>query len=310
MPLKRSIFSILYLSMMTSVFSQNVETIPLWKSDIPNSISNSNYHEQPVFDGKTLTSTSQIVTPTLTVFTPKAKKENGTAVVICPGGGYHHLSMNKEGAKVGAWLSDLGITAFVLKYRLPNDAIMTDKTIGPLQDAQEAIRYVRRHAKDYKLDPAKIGVLGFSAGGHLASTVSTHYNQEVYKHDSVSAKPDFSILIYPVISMKLGVTHEGSRRNLLGETPTENLIKNYSNALQVNAATPPTFLIHATDDGAVPVENSLEYYAALRQNKVPAALHIFEQGGHGFGLSKPETQLYWQSLCEQWLKLHDLISVN
>lgn len=296
------------LIMTTALYSQESKTFPLWESDIPNAISNDNYLEKPVYEGDLLKSTSQVSTPTLTVFTPKKGEENGAAIVICPGGGYQHLSMLKEGSKVGEWMASMGITAFVLKYRLPNDAIMTNKTIGPLQDAQEAMRYVRRHAKHYNLDTNKIGVLGFSAGGHLASTLSTHYNRKVYNSDKTSAKPNFSILIYPVVSMKEGVTHQGSKRNLLGESPSEEAIKTYSNALQIDDATPPTFLVHATDDHAVPVENSLEYYAALKKHNVPVALHIFENGGHGFGLSNPDIHLYWQPICENWLRFNKLIT--
>ncbi|MGJ5643074.1 alpha/beta hydrolase [Formosa sp. S-31] len=300
----------LSLGMITSVYSQNIKTIPLWETEIPNSISNSNYKEAPEYDNDILSSTSRVTTPTLTVYTPAPETANGTAVVVCPGGGYSHLAMNKEGLKVGSWLSQLGITVFVLKYRLPSDDIMTNKTIGPLQDAQEAVRYARRHAKNYHLNPDKIGVLGFSAGGHLASTLSTHYNDAVYQHDNISARPDFSILIYPVISMKDGITHQGSKTCLLGKNPAEDTVNFYSNELQITPDTPPTFLIHATDDGAVPVENSLNYYLALKANKVPAEMHIFEKGGHGFGLSKPEIHLYWQPACENWLRLQNLIPVN
>ncbi|WP_434036261.1 alpha/beta hydrolase [Formosa sp. 4Alg 33] len=293
--------------MSISLFSQKVKTIPLWNSKIPNAISNQNYVESPIYEGEILTRTSQVVTPTLTVFSPKKGTKNGTAVVIFPGGGYQHLAMNKEGLKVGAWLSSLGVTAFVLKYRLPSDAIMTDKTIGPLQDAQEAMRYIRRHATDYKLDVNKIGVLGFSAGGHLAATLSTHYTDVVYESDAISAKPDFSILIYPVISMTDELTHNGSRLHLLGESPTKDMITYYSNELQVNEATPPTFLVHATNDKSVPVENSVHYYLALKEHEIDTEMHLFEKGGHGFGLSKDDIHLHWKRNCENWLKAHKLI---
>ncbi|WP_382383254.1 alpha/beta hydrolase [Formosa undariae] len=293
--------------MSISLYSQKIETIPLWESEIPYAISNSNYTELPTYEGDLLVRISKVSIPTLTVFTPKKSTANGTAVVIYPGGGYQHLAMHKEGTKVGAWLSSLGITAFVLKYRLPSDAIMTQKTIGPLQDAQEAMRYIRRHAADYKLDVNKIGVLGFSAGGHLAATLSTHYKDRVYESDNTSAKPDFSILIYPVISMKNELTHNGSRVHLLGENPSEENILYYSNELQVDDNTPPTFLVHATNDKSVPVENSVHYYLALKKHKIDTEMHLFEKGGHGFGLSKDDIHLHWKDNCENWLKAHDLI---
>jgi acetyl esterase/lipase len=254
-----------------------------------------------------LSSTSKVTVPTLTLFLPNSKKSNGTAVVICPGGGYSHLAIDKEGFKVASWLNTLGITAFVLKYRLPSDWIMENKTIGPLQDAQEAIRMVRRHANTWNINPEKIGIMGFSAGGHLASTLSTHYLDDVYVHDSISAKPNFSILIYPVISMENEITHKGSRTNLLGNVPSEDLMVLYSNEKQIDSLTPPTFLIHATDDKAVPVENSIQYYMALKDNNIPVEMHIFENGGHGFGLGVKDTSLYWTDSCEQWLKSNKYI---
>src|SRR5690606_24257053 len=210
---------------------------------------------------------SKVSLPLLSVYLAGSTKANGTSVVICPGGGYSHLAIDKEGYKVAKWLNTLGISAFVLKYRLPNDKIMKDKTIGPLQDAQEAMRIVRRNAKKWGLDPNKVGIMGFSAGGHLASTLSTHYNDDVYPQtDKISARPDFSILVYPVVSMEDGVTHQGSKMSLLGENPTLESIEKYSNAKQIDSLTPPAFLLAATDDQVVPVENSIEYYLALKNH--------------------------------------------
>jgi acetyl esterase/lipase len=274
----------------------------LWPNGAPNAITNSDYKEIEVIKEGQLTSTSKVTIPTLLLFLPDKSTSNGAAVIICPGGGYSHLAIDKEGFKVAKWLNTLGITAFVLKYRLPNDEIMENKTIGPLQDAQEAMRMVRRNAKTWNINPEKIGTMGFSAGGHLASTLSTHYLDEVYVHDTISAKPDFSILIYPVISMEQAITHEGSKTNLLGNAPSERLIKYYSNEQQIDSLTPPVFLVHATDDKAVPVENSIHYYMALKNNNVPAELHIYEKGGHGFGLGISDTNLYWTESCEHWLK--------
>ncbi|TBV27634.1 alpha/beta hydrolase [Meridianimaribacter sp. CL38] len=290
------------LLILVSVAMHSQTTVALWENDIPDAINNSNYQEKPVLDNGVLVKIQKVVKPTLTIYKPK--KPNGTAIVICPGGGYRHLSMDKEGFKVAEWLNTLGVTAIVLKYRLPSDSIMKNKSVGPLQDAQEAMRYVRRHAAALNIDPSKVGVLGFSAGGHLAATLSTQYDLGVYKHDNTSAKPDFSILIYPVISMDDSVTHQGSKTNLLGESPSFERMQQFSNELQVDEHTPMTFIVHATDDKSVPVENSLRYYMALKKHQVPAELHIYEKGGHGFGLGRKYTSQFWTFTCEKWLLSH------
>ena len=278
---------------------QDHEVIVLWNDTIPNAIENSEFKEIEIIKDSVVSSLEQVSQPTLTVFKPE--KPNGTAIVICPGGGYHHLAIHKEGYKVAEWLNTLGITAFVLKYRLPNDAIMEDRTIGPLQDAQEAMRYVRRNSIKFQLKMDKIGVIGFSAGGHLAATLSTKYDKEVYKaEDNISARPDFSILIYPVISMQDSITHQGSKTNLLGEHPSEEKIEEFSNEKQVTELTPKTFLVHATDDKSVPVENSIQYYLAIKKHTVSAEMHIYEKGGHGFGLGRNSIHP-WTKACENWL---------
>lgn len=283
-------------------FHAQQKTFPLWPDKIPGELKNTDYQEKVIYKDSVLLSTSQVTIPTLTIYQPT--NANGTSVIICPGGGYGHLAMEKEGKKVAGWLNSLEITAFVLKYRLPSDKIMSDKSIAPLQDAQEAIRTVRRKASDWKLDENKIGILGFSAGGHLAATASTHFNEKVYVNDSTSARPDFSLLIYPVISMKNEITHKGSQTNLLGKNPIDESINRFSNELAVTPETPPTFLIHATDDKTVVVENSVNYYLALKKNSIPAELHIYEKGGHGFGLGVKNTSQFWTSDCIQWLKDH------
>lgn len=287
---------------MNSVQAQ--QAIPLWDK-IPGEIKTSNYIEKPGFNiqGGYIESTSQVTIPTLTVFLPKEKKTIQSAVIILPGGGYQHLAIDKEGTKVAEWFNSLGIAAFVLKYRLPSDLIMKDKTIGPLQDAQQAVRYVRENAKKWNIDPNKIGVLGFSAGGHLASTIATHYDDKVYESTlKVSARPDFSLLIYPVISMQNDITHKGSQTSLLGENPSKELINSFSNEMKVTPKTSPTFLIHATDDTVVLPENSINYYLALKKNGVSAEMHIYEKGGHGFGLGVEDTSKHWTKDCEEWLK--------
>lgn len=292
-----------FLTMLffTNALTAQIEIFPLWATSIPNAIHDSKYEEIQSFEGAVLNSVSKVTLPTLTVYRPK--NPNGTSIIIFPGGGYQNLSINKEGYKVAEWLNTLGITAIVLKYRLPSDRIMKDKRVGPLQDAQEAVRFVRRHTEQWTLKKDKIGVLGFSAGGHLAATLSTQYDAPVYEaSESISAKPDFSILLYPVISMKEDMTHQGSKINLLGKTPDLESIQNYSNELKVNAATPVTFLVHAVDDKAVPYQNSLDYFTALNKNNVPAELHLYQKGGHGFGLGKEDTSQYWTQPCEAWLR--------
>lgn len=288
--------------MLVTVTIHSQTTVALWENNVPDAINSPNYQEQSVLDNGILVKTQKVVKPTLTIYKPK--KPNGTAIVICPGGGYRHLAMDKEGFKVAEWLNMLGVTAIVLKYRLPSDSIMENKSVGPLQDAQEAMRYVRRHAAALNIDPSKVGVLGFSAGGHLAATLSTQYDLGVYKHDNTSAKPDFSILIYPVISMDDSITHQGSKTNLLGKSPSFERMQQFSNELQVDEHTPMTFIVHATDDKSVPVENSLRYYMALKTHQVPAELHIYEKGGHGFGLGRDDTSQFWTFACEKWLLSH------
>ncbi len=289
------------------IIAQNEKEVNLWKK-VPNSIENKDYVPSFRKDSKgNINGLRQVTEPSLKVFLANNNNTANAAVIICPGGGYGILSHIKEGDKVAEWLNSIGVSAFVLKYRLPSDAIMENKTIGPLQDAQEAIRTVRRNAKNWNIDPEKIGIIGFSAGGHLASTASTHYNDDVYDADQTSARPDFSMLIYPVISMEDGITHNGSKENLLGKNPSEALIEKYSNEKQVDKNTPPTILIHSTDDHAVPVENSINYYLALKENEVPAEMHIYENGGHGYGLGRFGTHLNWPEACEKWLIAHNFI---
>ena len=295
------------LGMSLSAFSQKKE-IPLWDK-IPDEITSKEYSEKIVTDKNGIAEDVRKVTlPTLTAYFADVEKSNGTSVIICPGGGYGMLAINKEGFKVAEWLNSLGINAFVLKYRLPSDLIMKNKTVAPLQDAQEAVRLIRRNASKWKLNPNKIGIMGFSAGGHLAATLSTHYSDKVYiPSDTTSAKPNFSILIYPVISMQEGVTHQGSKDNLLGKNADNETTEKYSNEKQITADTPKAFLVHATDDKAVPVENSINYYLALKKEKVPAEMHLYENGGHGFGLGTKGTNVSWPKTCEKWLAVNNYI---
>ena len=244
----------------------------------------------------------KVSVPTIQAFLPPKNIANGTAVIIFPGGGYQTLVLKREGSDMARSFNRLGVAAFVVKYRLPDDRIMADKSIGPLQDAQQAVKLVRENAEKWNINPEKIGVMGFSAGGHLAATISTHYNMG--EKASEEAKPNFSILLYPVISLSPTLAHGGSRDNLLGPEKSEELIKYYSNELQVSAKTPPAFLVHAMDDGAVPVENSIEYYLALKKFKTPAEMHLYPIGGHGYGFRTQGkgSLANWPAAMEGWLK--------
>lgn len=290
-----------FTAIQFNINAQN-QVIPLWNK-IPDEIKAADYKEKEITNEGKVQSTSLVTIPTLTAFFPNVTKPNQTAVIILPGGGYQHLAIDKEGTKAAQWFNSLGIPAFVLKYRLPSDLIMKNKNVGPLQDAQEAVRCVRQNAAKWNIDPNKIGILGFSAGGHLAAALSTHYDDKVYESVyKVSARPDFSLLIYPVISMQNDITHKGSQINLLGNNASQDLIDSFSNEKKVTAKTPPAFLIHATDDTVVLPENSIDYYLALKKNGVTAELHLYEKGGHGFGLGVNDTSKYWTRDCEEWLR--------
>ena len=245
---------------------------------------------------------SKIKTPTLTAYLPPADKANGTAVVICPGGGYSIVAIDHEGFKVAEKFNEMGVAAFVLKYRIPDTKNQTDPSIAPLQDAQQAILTVRTNAKKWNVDPERIGIMGFSAGGHLASTAGTHFERSLIDNpDHISVRPDFMILIYPVISADIAITHSGSFKNLLGPNASAEQLNLYSNEKQVTAKTPPTFLVHASDDGGVSPNNSIVFYQALLKNKIPAELHIYQNGGHGFGMHNTTTKDEWMERCKNWL---------
>lgn len=250
---------------------------------------------------------SGVTKPTLEMYLPDKDKATGAAVVICPGGSYKILAYQSEGIRTAKEFMRNGIAAFVLKYRLPDDAIMTDKKIGPLQDAQQAIKIVRENASKWGIDTGRVGIMGFSAGGHLASTEATHYKKAVIENsNNTSLRPDFLILIYPVISMQDSLTHLDSRTNLLGKNPSKLLIDEFSNDLQVNENTPPTYLTHAGDDKAVDVDNSIGFYEMLRHHSVPAELHLYPKGGHGFVLSqKPED---WMMPLFKWMKNSKMVA--
>ena len=294
------IFFFLLLLISGSAFAQSVEEMNLYEGTIPDS-KKSPVTEQIIFRNGGVR-ISDVVTPTLTKFTPV--NPNGTSVIICPGGGYARLAIDHEGVEVAKEFNKHGITAFVLKYRLPSDSIMVDKTIGPLEDAQQAIRIVRSKAVAWGLNPDKIGIMGFSAGGHLASTAATHFNSLADKtiKDTTSVRPDFVMLIYGVISFNDSITHKGSKENLIGKNPPQELVKKFSNELQVTKDSPPAFLVQAGDDHTVPVENSIRYYEACLKNHVPAEMHLYPYGGHGFGLHNKTTDDQWFERITNWMK--------
>lgn len=250
---------------------------------------------------------SNVQEPDIAVYLPTKKFATGQAVVICPGGGYWILAYNLEGTDIARYLNSIGVAAIVLKYRLPTYGNTIEPHKVPLMDAQRAMRLVRHNAAKWNIDPEKIGVMGFSAGGHLASTLGTHFDYgDKASKDSVeklSCRPDFMILMYPVISFTEPCTHTGSCDALLGKNPTIEMLNFYSNELQVKEDTPPTFLVHADDDSGVPVDNSLLMYKALRAKKIPAEMHILSEGEHGFGLALNNNHVAsWTNNLTLWLK--------
>ena len=280
-------------------------TIPLYDK-IPNSIPTVNNETSATTNG--ILRIKDVSVPTMTMYKAGHPSPRKAAVIICPGGGYGILAASHEGSDVARVFNSWGITAFVLKYRLPDDSIMINKETGPLQDAQRALQLVRQNAKQWDIDPARIGIMGFSAGGHLAATASTHFNKPVIDNPgNISLRPDFSLLIYPVISFTDSLTHMGSRNNLIGKDASPEKIKEYSNELLVNEQTPPAFLVHAIDDGGVKKGNSVQYYEALQRNKVPAEIHLYPQGGHGFGMNNKTTADSWMERLKSWFKANQYL---
>ena len=306
---KQMILLFLWLVLISGNLFGQSKVIELWNGNIPGAIANSNF-VQTVDSANNWLKMRFVTNPTMDMYPAPAETATGTAVIVCPGGGYWGLAIGHEGVQIAEWLNGMGVTAFVLKYRLPDSSIMVKKSIGPLQDGQRAIRIARRYSREWGINPDKIGIMGFSAGGHLASTISTHFNEKVYEpDDSTSARPDFSVLIYPVISMDKSITHMGSRVNLLGENASPELVKHFSNELQVNKETPPAFLVHSIDDGVVPVQNSINYVLALQRFNIHCELHIYESGGHGYGLGRSaDTESTWPEACRRWLGARGFLS--
>jgi acetyl esterase/lipase len=279
-----------------SLFAQQ-QPIKLYPEGVPNSKKAPAAYVEKKVDY----SVSLVTDPTITPYFPEKGKATGTAILIFPGGSYINLATGHEGEAIAQEFNKIGVTAFVVKYRLPHDDIMVDKTIGPLQDAERAIQIVRQRAAEWGVNPSKVGIIGFSAGGHLASTLDTHFDKVVIDNKSnINLRPDFAMLIYPVISFG-PYAHAFSRENLVGKNSSAATLELYSNEKQVTANTPPTFLIHAEDDDVVPVQNSILFYDAMLQHKVKGELHIFQSGGHGFGLNNPASKDHWFDWAANWL---------
>ena len=297
-------FTIIALSCMSVFQTKAQEVIPLYANAVPNAKQVA-MEEKSELGKDGILRISHVTVPTLTVFTPPAGKANGTAVIICPGGAYSILAFSHEGIDVAKQFNEWGVTAFVLKYRLPDDSIMVDKTMGPLQDAQRAIQFGRENRKQWHIQSNRIGIAGFSAGGHLASTAGTHFKQAYIDNPhKTSLRPDFMVLGYPVISFSKELMHAGSRKNLLGAKPTAEQDKFFSNELQVTPQTPPTFLVHAKDDAAVPPGNSLVFAEALKKNGVEATTYLYEKGGHGFGMHNHTSTVKWMDQLHTWMQQH------
>ena len=279
--------------------------VPLWPQDkVPNHIVSE--EREIIVKGDDLVRISKVQKPTIEVYLPAKANANGQALLIFPGGGYQILAYDWEGTDIAKFLNGKGIAGIVVKYRLPSSVSQKDKHLVPLIDAQRALRMVRSMAEELNIDPAKIGILGFSAGGHLAATLGTHFDEKVYEAideiDKESARPDFMALGYPVITFG-EMTHGGSKENLIGENPKLERVIHFSNEKQVSTDTPPTFLFHATDDKAVSVENSLLFYQALKDKGVSATMHIYPKGGHGFSLARNNMHLRtWTERLFEWLE--------
>ena len=301
--MRKIIVAIVLLS--NSVICAQDALLPLWPKDqIPNRIATDEKEEEVSED---IVRISKVQEPTIEVYLPAKANATGQAMLIFPGGGYQILAYDWEGTDIAKFLNGKGIAGIVVKYRLPSSVSQTDKHLVPLIDAQRAIRLVRSKAEEYHIDANKIGIIGFSAGGHLASTLGTHFNEKVYGKidaiDDLSARPDFMALGYPVISFKNMITHKGSKRNLSGDRSEPSIIEYFSNEEQVTKDTPPTFLVHAANDKAVPVENSLAFYKALKDNDVPATMHLYPTGGHGFSLARDNVHLRsWTERLFEWME--------
>ena len=290
----KHILSIIITIFSVSISAQNV--VNIWDGAPLYSVENAEYTEGVITLKNGSERIVRVTTPTLEIFTPKSKTENSPAVVVCPGGGYARLCYDKEGVEIAKWLAENGFVAAVLKYRLPSDAIMSRRPFGPLSDARQAVRYLRQNANKYGVDNKKIGIMGFSAGGHLAGSAAT------LTIDTLgSARPDFAALIYPVISFDKQITHAGTRQCLIDGLPDEAELANlFSLDTQVGMDMPPVFIACAFDDTAVPCYNSLRFADAMARNKQLCELHVYSKGGHGFGLGTDRPAGEWTKNFITW----------
>lgn len=285
------------------------QVIPLYEGPIPGAKSSKIAEEKDMFLDK-IPVVKNVVNPTLTFFPAAKENATGTAVVICPGGGYGFQAYEHEGNEVALRFQKIGVSAFVLKYRLPDERLQKNVAYAPLQDVQQAFRLIRSKAKDWNINTNQIGILGFSAGGHLASTAGTHFDKPVVSDPSNSnVRPDFMVLIYPVISFTDSLTHVGSRGNLLGKELTAERKVYFSNEKHVTAQTPPVLLVHCADDSTVAVGNSLVFYQECIKAKVPVEMHLYPKGGHGYGLHNSHTPDQWMDRVANWLTSQKLVHI-
>ena len=294
--------------MSSSSFLMAQQEFSIYEGPVPNALPcNKEEIVSKNANGKTVI--ANITSPTVTVYKPAKQDANKTALIVCPGGGYARVAAGHEGTEVAEAFNKIGVTVFVVKYRMPFDSCMTNKEIVPLQDLQQTIKLVRDRAAIFDINPSLLGVLGFSAGGHLVSTGITKFTTSYIENASnTSLRPDFAILVYPVISMDSSICHKGSRDNLLGKKASAAKLDLFSSELQVTGQTPPTFLVHASDDKSVPVENSIRFYQALIKNKVNAEMHIYQNGGHGFGLQNATTTDSWFERATAWMQVNKIIT--
>jgi acetyl esterase/lipase len=294
-------YLILFSMTLASIVSNGQSAKSLYPKEIPNFIAGKNLQNEAITDG--ILRIANVTEPTYILYLAPGKSSvNKPLVVIFPGGGYRILAASHEGNDIALKLNEIGVHAMVVHYRLPDSTRQVEKQFAPLQDAQQAIRIARQNAKAWQVDMTKIGVMGFSAGGHLAASAATHSKVDYSKqNDGMNLRPDFQILIYPVITFRDN-SHQGSVNSLLGRNKSEELLHLFSNEEQVDSNTPRAFLVHAADDKAVPVSNSLNYAAELANKNIPVDLHVMAKGGHGFGLKNKTTEEYWFDRLATWFK--------
>lgn len=297
-----SFFIVMFLTSAHFIFAQDV-VLPLYSGKIPNSI---NTGQKEKIEKTDITIIRDVQNPDIAVYLPTKKFATGQAVVICPGGGYWILAYDLEGTDIAKYLNSIGVAGIVLKYRLPTYGNCVIPYKAPLMDAQRAMRLVRANAKDWNIDPAKIGIMGFSAGGHLASTLGTHFDYgnkaSADPVEQLSCRPDFMVLMYPVITFTDSSMHKGSRDALLGKNPDPELVRSFSSELQVKDDTPPTFIVQADDDSTVPIKNSILIFEALKKKKISTEMHILSEGEHGFGLGVNNEHVNsWTNSLRLWL---------